>query len=194
MKTMTPSFPLSGMHVCFIRAQLAKYEKGETGEREYLQNVLDLCIERIVDLDKARDDGCVTGSYNRNELAAVMVEAELLNSRPPSGTHSSGHEVIDLASDELDEDSSPPPPIVGSRALARLDANRDVLPLTELKKQIMVRDGETYGEETHQPISITLRDTKNGDSYSVIPKSSIPPPLTMACTDASGKLSRLPKL
>jgi|HubBroStandDraft_5_1064220.scaffolds.fasta_scaffold345102_2 hypothetical protein len=66
-----------------LRFHAERYEKDAISEREFVQTVLDLAIERIVDLDKGRDDECVTGSYDRSELAGVLVEAELMNSTPP---------------------------------------------------------------------------------------------------------------
>jgi hypothetical protein len=62
-----------------LRYHAERFEKDTVSEREFLQTILDLCIERIVDLDQGRDDDCVTGSYDRSQFANVLVEAEVLN-------------------------------------------------------------------------------------------------------------------
>jgi hypothetical protein len=90
--------------ISYIRFHTTAYQNSQIEEREYLQTILDLCVERLVDLDHGRDDNSLTGGYDRSELAAVLVEAEMLNSRPPSDGIK-----IDLSSDELEDDSQPPP-------------------------------------------------------------------------------------
>jgi hypothetical protein len=73
-----------------LRFHADRYEKNAISEREFVQTVLDLAIERIVDLDKGRDEECVTGSYDRSELAGVLVEAEMMNSQPPPANNELG--------------------------------------------------------------------------------------------------------
>lgn len=111
-----------------LRFHAERYEKDTISEREFVQTVLDLAIERIVDLDKGRDDECVTGSYDRSELAGVLVEAELLNSQPPPANNEQGSFPpsispalclsspsieIDLNADDLEdtEDNDAPAPV-----------------------------------------------------------------------------------
>ena len=64
----------------FIRHQLELLDLGQIAERECLQSILDLCVERIVDLDRGRDDNCITDTYSRSDLAGVLVQEELCSS------------------------------------------------------------------------------------------------------------------
>jgi hypothetical protein len=95
--------------ISYVRFHTQRFEEEGISEREYLETILDLCVERLVDLDKARDDGTTTGSYDRSALAAVMVEAEMLN-----GKSSNPPMAIDLTDEALEEDCLPIPRITAT--------------------------------------------------------------------------------
>lgn len=98
-----------------LRFHAERYEKDSISEREFLQTVLDLCIERIVDLDQGRDDECVTGSFDRSDFASILVEETMLAHVPSlpvmaNETPSGGIE-IDLTAEALEDDWDPPVPV-----------------------------------------------------------------------------------
>ena len=101
-----------------LRFHAERYEKDAISEREFVQTVLDLAIERIVDLDKGRDDDSITGSFSRAEFASMLVDEEMLAHKPSLPvphdlTSPSGSIEIDLTAEALEdtEDNDPPAPV-----------------------------------------------------------------------------------
>jgi hypothetical protein len=142
-----------------IRSKLGDLIAGLITERDCLESIIDVCVERIVDLDGGRNDDTPTGGFRRSELPLVMVEGAGVDEGEP---------VSDAMIQAVE--ATLPIRVAGDRTLARLDADRKALPLTTLKKTLAVQPDETFGEETHAPVRLTLHD-ETGDSYTILPPS-----------------------
>jgi hypothetical protein len=113
MRAVTPSF---------IRAKIAAFEAGEIPEREYLESIMDLCVERLVDIDKGRDDKILTAVPPSNPTL-LDLEEEVIASIPL-------HREAALAA--LEETPRRVPPPIAPKVRARLDSKGDAKPLTKL--------------------------------------------------------------
>jgi hypothetical protein len=133
----------------FIHYQLRLLDEGKIPERDGLQAILDLCVERIVDLDNGRNDECITDTYSRSDLAGVLIQEELCSSADAD---------IEVLQEELCSSADTK---VLQEELCKSQADSQSKVAID-RSSMAVADTEPFPFR-----AIAIRDDDNGDSFTI---------------------------